>query len=122
MGRAAGLRGGAVGLRCGAVGLRGGAVGLRHGAAHVAGVSPVTAVTAVVSVIMGLVVGGYITAIITSAAISHSQERMQRKVRYWQTETARARARADELAREVAAREGFPAGRDDWPKASPGSH
>jgi hypothetical protein len=75
------------------------------------------AVTAVVSVIMGLAAGWCITSILTSAAISHSQERMQRKVRYWQAETVRARARADQLARVAAAPEGLPAQCDDLPQA-----
>ena len=77
----------------------------------------VTAVTAVFSVIMGLVIGWCVTLIVTSASISRSQERMQRKVRFWQAETARARAEANQLAREVAAREGLPSGSDDWPRA-----
>ncbi len=76
----------------------------------------VTAVTAVFSVIMGLVLGWCITLVVTSASVAHSQERMQRKVRYWQAETARARAQADQLAREVAAREGLPSGPGDWPQ------
>jgi hypothetical protein len=36
--------------------------------------------------------------VITLALVSRSQERMQRKVRYWQAETARAQAEADRLA------------------------
>jgi hypothetical protein len=79
-------------------------------------VTGVTAVTAVFSVIMGLVLGWCITLVVTSASVAHSQERMQRKVRYWQAETARARAEADHLAREVAAREGLPSAPGDWPQ------
>ena len=77
-----------------------------------------TAVTAVISVIMGIAVGWYISSVMTSAAVSHSQERMQRKVRYWLAETARARATADELARELAAQQGLLPQHDDWPHAS----
>jgi hypothetical protein len=76
----------------------------------------VTAITALVSIGMGLVIGWCITAVVTSASISHSQERMQRKVRYWQAEAARARAEAEQLAREVSAREALPVGRDDLPQ------
>jgi hypothetical protein len=77
----------------------------------------VTAITALVSIVMGLIIGWCVTAVVTSASISHSQERMQRKVRYWQAETVRARAEADQLAREVSAREALQAGRDDLPQA-----
>jgi MFS superfamily sulfate permease-like transporter len=75
----------------------------------------VTAITAVISIIMGIAVGWCISSVITSAAVSHSQERMQRKVRYWLAETARARATADELARELAARQGSLPEHEDWP-------
>ena len=68
----------------------------------------VTVITAVFSIIMGLVLGWCITLIATSASVSRSQERMQRKVRYWQAETVRARAEADLLAREVDGRGGLP--------------
>lgn len=73
----------------------------------------VTAVTALFAIIMGFVLGWCITLMATSASISRSQERMQRKVRYWQAETVRARAEADLLAREMAGREGLPSGVDD---------
>jgi uncharacterized membrane protein YciS (DUF1049 family) len=49
--------------------------------------------------IMGLFIGWVLTAVFAVAAISRSQERMQRKVRYWQAETARARMEAERLAR-----------------------
>jgi hypothetical protein len=91
-------------------------IGVRAHAAHVRGARPVTAVTAVISVIMGIAIGWCISSVITSATVSHSQERMQRKVRYWLAETARARATADELARELAARQGSLPGHDDWPR------
>jgi hypothetical protein len=41
--------------------------------------------------------------IVVTASISFSQERMERKVRYWQAETARAEAEAERLARAVIA-------------------
>jgi uncharacterized membrane protein YciS (DUF1049 family) len=49
--------------------------------------------------IAGLFIGWLLTAVFAVAAISRSQERMQRKVRYWQAETAGARAEAERLAR-----------------------
>ncbi|MDX6335763.1 MAG: hypothetical protein QOG05_3103 [Streptosporangiaceae bacterium] len=56
--------------------------------------------------------------IVVTASISFSQERMERKVRYWQAETARAEAEAERLARAVIAsspKVRRPGG--DWPQA-----
>ena len=49
--------------------------------------------------IIGLFIGWVLTAIYAVAAISRFQERMQRRVRYWQAETASARMEAERLAR-----------------------
>jgi hypothetical protein len=49
--------------------------------------------------VMGLFIGWALTAAFAVAAISRSQERMQRKVRYWQAETASARMEAERRAR-----------------------
>jgi len=49
---------------------------------------------AVVSVITGAAFGWVLALITASAAMSHSQQQMQRRVRYWQAETALARAQA----------------------------
>jgi uncharacterized membrane protein YciS (DUF1049 family) len=49
--------------------------------------------------VIGLLMGWLLTAVFAVAAISRSQERMERKVRYWQAETASARMEADRLAR-----------------------
>ena len=57
-----------------------------------------TGIVVVAGVIMGLFLGWCVTMVITLALVSHSQERMQRKVRYWQAQTARAQAEADRLA------------------------
>ena len=57
-----------------------------------------TGIVVVAGVIMGLFLGWCVTMVITLALVSRSQERMQRKVRYWQAETARAQAEADRLA------------------------
>ena len=70
------------------------------------------------SIIMGLILGCWITMVIMAAEISLSQERMQRKVRRAQVETARARATADQFADEAAAIESLPPERADWPQAS----
>jgi hypothetical protein len=50
----------------------------------------------------GLFLGWLLTQSYATTAMSRSQERMQRKVRYWQTETARARYAADQLAQQLA--------------------
>jgi hypothetical protein len=70
------------------------------------------------SIIMGLIIGCWISMVIMAAEISFSQERMQRKVRRAQAETIRAQATADQLADEMAARDDPPAVRDDWAQAS----
>jgi hypothetical protein len=51
------------------------------------------------AVMIGLLVGWILTAAYAVAAMSRSQERMQRKVRYWQAQTASAREDAEHLAR-----------------------
>ena len=47
--------------------------------------------------------------------ISRAQERMQRKVAYWQAETARAQAEADRLLDEVTPHRRLPPGSDHEP-------
>jgi hypothetical protein len=48
--------------------------------------------------VIGLFVGWLLTTTIALAAISRSQERMQRKVRWWQARTAGAQMEAERLA------------------------
>jgi hypothetical protein len=74
-------------------------------------------VIAVVSFLSGTLGGWWLTMVVVTASISFSQERMERKVRYWQAETARAQAEA-ERARAVTA-PSRPAQRPggDWPHA-----
>jgi hypothetical protein len=62
-------------------------------------------IIAAASIIMGLILGCWITMIIMAAEISFSQERLQRKVRRAQAETGRARIMADRLAHEITARD-----------------
>jgi hypothetical protein len=62
---------------------------------------------------IGMFLGFVLTATYAAAAISRSQERMQRKVRYWQAEAARAREMADRLARQLMAG-------DRWPETPSG--
>ncbi len=49
------------------------------------------------AIVTGLVLGWWLTLTIALAAMSRSQARMQRKVRYWQAEAARAQATAEQL-------------------------
>jgi len=69
-------------------------------------------VAVVASVAIGIALGWVLALIVASAAMSHSQQRMQRKVRYWQAETtlARARAKAEYLARKAMTQEDPPPG------------
>jgi outer membrane lipoprotein SlyB len=50
-----------------------------------------TGIVVVLATLIGAVTGCVLTMTIATAAIAHSQDRMARKVRYWQAETARAR-------------------------------
>jgi hypothetical protein len=60
------------------------------------------------ALVTGMFVGWVLTLVYANAAISRAQERMQRKVRYWQAETSCAREAADRLARQLAARDRCP--------------
>jgi hypothetical protein len=50
-------------------------------------------------VVVGLILGWAMTTTYALAAVSRYQQRMQRKVRYWQAETASARMEAERLGR-----------------------
>lgn len=60
------------------------------------------------SLATGLFLGCVLTATYTAATRSRFQERMQRKVLYWQAEAARAREVAEEFARRLEAWEASP--------------
>lgn len=66
----------------------------------------------IASVITGLIVGWWLTMVVATAAMSRSQEHMEKRVRYWQAQEARARA-ADNAGRE-------PSMPDYWPVALTG--
>jgi hypothetical protein len=70
------------------------------------------------AIIMGLILGCWMTMVIMAAKISFSQERMQRMARRAQAETGRARIMADWRGDEMTARDDPPALRDDWAQAS----
>jgi hypothetical protein len=75
-------------------------------------------VISVVSFLSGTLGGWWLTMVVVTASISFSQERLERKVRYWQAEAARAQAEAERLALMVIAssrKTQRPGG--DWPHA-----
>jgi len=72
-----------------------------------------TMITAVVVTAITAMAAGWVLALITaSAAMSHSQQRMQHKVRYWQAEAAlaRAQAQAERRARQALTQQDAPPG------------
>jgi hypothetical protein len=75
-------------------------------------------ILAAASIIIGVILGWWIAMVFTTAVGSFSQERMQRKVRYGQDETARTWTVADWLADETPATEPSAPGREDWPQPS----
>jgi hypothetical protein len=79
----------------------------------------VTGIAVVGGIVLGLFIGWCVTMVVTLALISRSQERMQRKVRYWQAETARARAEADRLASAGAPRRKLPPEPEPEPDREP---
>ncbi len=58
-----------------------------------------TTLIIVAAIATGLLVGWWLTVTVAAAAMSRSQSRMQRKVRYWQAEAGRAKAQAEQLSR-----------------------
>ena len=70
----------------------------------------VIVVVAMASVTVGAFTGWLLAMIMASAVMSYSQQRMQRKLRHWQAETARARAyaEAERLEREGLTKGGPP--------------
>ena len=64
---------------------------------------------AIACFVTGLITGWLIRTIAVMAAISRSQERMEDKVRYWQSEAIYARLLAERLARRLGAL-GYPPG------------
>lgn len=75
----------------------------------------IAVLTVLAGVAAGLLLGACLSTAITFAMISRSQERMQRKVSYWQAEAARAQAEADQLAGHVTPHRRLPPGPDHEP-------
>lgn len=62
-----------------------------------------TGLVGVSGLVAGFITGWLLRTVFVLAQISWSQERMQRKVRYWQSEAAYARDVAAQLDRRLAA-------------------
>jgi hypothetical protein len=70
----------------------------------------------VAALVTGLFIGGVLVSSYAAVAMSHSQERMEKKVRYWQAQTARAGEVTMQLTRLLATREGWreSTARQEW--------
>jgi uncharacterized membrane protein YciS (DUF1049 family) len=65
--------------------------------------------------VTGFIAGWLLRTVFVMAQISWSQERLQRKVRYWQGEAIHARAITQQLSRQLAAATGRQPEPPDWP-------
>jgi uncharacterized membrane protein YciS (DUF1049 family) len=74
-----------------------------------------TGLLALACFVTGFAAGWLLRTVFVMAQISWSQERMQRKVRYWQGEAIHARAIAQQLSRQLAAITGRQPEPPDWP-------
>lgn len=79
-----------------------------------------TAILAVASFLTGFVLAVLLRETAVTAGISWSQERMQRKVRYWMGEAAHARDVAEQLIYQLAACTGRDPEPPDWPPLTSG--
>jgi hypothetical protein len=76
-----------------------------------------TGLVAAACFVTGLVTGWLLRTVVVMAEISRSQEWMQEKIRYWQSETLYARHQAERLASRLRAFEyGLPDTRDEPPQ------
>lgn len=71
-----------------------------------------TGTVAVACIVTGLIMGWLLRTVAVMAEISRWQERMQEKVRYWQSEAVHARHLAERLARQLRVL-GYPPCADD---------
>jgi hypothetical protein len=74
-----------------------------------------TEILALACFVTGFIVALLIREVAVAARISRSQERMQRKVRYWMGETAHARIDAEQLESELATFTGRDPEPPNWP-------
>jgi hypothetical protein len=57
------------------------------------------------ALVTGLFIGGVLVSSYAAVAMSHSQERMEKKVRYWQAQAARSGEVTVQLTRLLATRD-----------------
>jgi hypothetical protein len=81
------------------------------------GACAMTGILALACFVTGFIVAWLVRMIFVMAEISWSQERMQRKVRYWQGEAIDARDRTEQLIRQLAVSTGREPESPDWPAA-----
>jgi hypothetical protein len=74
-----------------------------------------TGTVALACFIVGFITGWFLRTVLVMAEISRSQERMENKIRYWQSETLYARHRAERLAHRLRALGHSPGDADDDP-------
>ncbi len=84
------------------------------------GACPVTAILALACFVTGFIAAALLREVSVAARISHAQERMQRKVRYWMGEAAHARNVAEQLIYQLAACTGRDPEPPDWPPLESG--
>jgi hypothetical protein len=74
-----------------------------------------TGILALACFVTGFIAAWLLRTVYVMAQISWSQERMQKKVRYWQDEAARAHDRAARLVGQLAASGSQAHESADWP-------
>jgi hypothetical protein len=79
-----------------------------------------TGVLALACFVTGFAAAWLLRTIVVMAQISWSQERMQRKIRYWQGEAIHARGLAEQLVSQLAVSTGREGESPDWPAAGIG--
>ena len=79
-----------------------------------------TVVVALTGLLGGFFAGWLCRSILVMAQISHAQERMQRKIRYWQSEAALARSVAEGLWSRLAVDGTLPWDCQDGPSSDSG--
>lgn len=79
-----------------------------------------TEILALACFVTGFIAALLLREVAVAARISRSQERMERKVRYWMGETAHARNEAEQLESELATCTGRDPEPPDWPPLASG--
>jgi hypothetical protein len=79
-----------------------------------------TLIIGVAAFLMGFALALLLRESATKALLSRSQERMQRKVRYWTSEAVHARDLADRLYYQFVAHTGHEPEPPDWPPLASG--